>query len=757
MENNDEDINWKTRYPDDLGDREDLSAVNCATLLRNNKQMMSNMLKGDSWKSKDFFILILILQIIVYFVVYANIPTARIVLCFLYLMFIPGMVILRLLKPWDLDLVEKVFFSVVLSFAFLMFVGVIVNDIAKLAIAEPLSLNLLILSINTAILIMSLVVARRDESHFSLTPYLRRSKSLLVILLSVSLFLLGSYGIFMVNVSGNSFLLLLLVLAICVVISLVSLSEKIIPSNLYPFILLVIFICALIFLGSSYSLITRYITGNGDQWFEYYVFRFTETSRFWNSAAPPISFGSTLYLSAYSLPSITILPTIFSTITGMDDSLLFKFLYPFSVSFMALGVYKLCQTQTDNKTAFLATFFLITISVGKGLGPSRQEIAQLFYVSLFLLLLKKGIPNFKRSFLFIICSVGLVMSHYSLSYLFLLTVLIALPIFVILGYRKRREVSIYHIEIPISLVLIFLTIAFSWYIFVGSSAIFGYFSTDVQTVISSFNQFFIPSSRGTALEGLGVVPTPTIFSQISAGLFILTEILIFVGFLTLLASKNKISKFSTEYKVFASLDMAIIGANILLPRLADTFLMSRFYQTTLILLAPLAVLGGKWILGLVPKPNLKKLSGVILVFAVFVPLFLFQTNFVFEVAKVQSWSLPLSMYRWNDLYLYSYITTTQEVDGAQWIPKYANMTNVFIYSDIVSQSNVLLSYGMILPGRIFYLSNVSTPTTSNDLAYLANVGMMSEIFNNSQIVPILANQNKIYSNGECEIYAGCNP
>jgi len=146
------------------------------------------MLKSGSWKSKDFIILILILQVIVYFVVYSDIPTARIILSFLYLMFVPGIVILKLLKLRGLDLVEKVFFSVVLSIAFLMFIGVIINEIARLAIADPLSLNLLVFSINTTILIMSLLVASRGDSHLSISLHSKRSKSLFLILLSVSLF-----------------------------------------------------------------------------------------------------------------------------------------------------------------------------------------------------------------------------------------------------------------------------------------------------------------------------------------------------------------------------------------------------------------------------------------------------------------------------------------------------------------------------------------------------------------------------------------
>jgi uncharacterized membrane protein len=186
--------------------------------------------------------------------------------------------------------------------------------------------------------------------------------------------------------------------------------------------------------------------------------------------------------------------------------------------------------------------------------------------------------------------------------------------------------------------------------------------------------------------------------------------------------------------------------------------MSRFYQTTLIILAPLAVLGGKAIIELIPKPNFRKLYAPLLVFIVFIPLFLFQTGFVYEVTKAESWSLPLSMYRWDDLELYGYIVNAQEVAGAQWIPKHANITNISIYSDTVSQYGVLTGYGMIARGRIYQLSNTTRPT-SNELIYLANVDLTNKgyVFNASEISPILENQNKIYSNGECEIYKGYAP
>jgi uncharacterized membrane protein len=716
------------------------------------------MSEAHNWKSYGFLVLVLILQVTVYSVVYANVPIARMVVCFLYLMFVPGIAILKLLEMKNLDTAEKVLFSTGLSIVFLMLIGLFINEIGRLAFTNPLSLNLLLISINTAVLLISLVVTRREGSSLPRLPQLKRSEWLFSILLTVSLFVLGSYATFMVNTPGGSFLssraVLLLIIAVSIAVSSVFLWEKVFSSRIYPLILFVIFISMLTLFG---ALITKYIAGTGDGWIEFQAFRLTQTKGFWDSAAVPSPYSGTLF-PTYSMASVTILPVIFSTFSGLDSSLVAKLLYVLIVSFLALGAYKLYQTQTESKAAFLATFFLITISIGKGLGSYKQQVAQVFYVSLFLLLFKKGISPSKKSILFIILGAGLVLSHYALAYIFLITFVIAFLILAIMDYRKTGRFLTRNTRIPATLVLILLTVTFSWYIYVNSSTTFNLLTQEVTTVTSNLNQFFNPASRGTALQGLGATQNPTIFNSISSALFYLTEVLLVLGFIILWTSKNRNMGFSTEYKVVATLNIAIIAINVLLPQIANTFLMERFYQTTLIILAPLAVLGGKTIFERMLKPHHRKFAVSLLAFMVFIPLFFFQTGFVYEVAKVQSYSVPLSMYRWNALNLYEYFVDTQEVSGAQWLQEYANLTSIFIYSDTVFQPGILTGYGLIEPGRVFELSNTTRPTSQNFI-YLSNIGLISEgyVFNASEISPILQGQNKIYSNGECEIYKGCGP
>ena len=706
-------------------------------------------------KSYNLLLLIIILQVIIYFTIYANLSIARLAICLLYLTLIPGIVILKLLKLKNLDLTEKALFSLGLSIAFLMLIGLLVNELGKLAFTNLLSTNLLLLSINTCVLILSLMAARHKDSITSDSLQLKRSEKLFASLLIILLLILGSYGTFIVIISGNSFLILLLILVNAIAILSVFLTEKI-SSRLYPSVLLIISFSMLFF--ATGTLIIKYIGGTGDGPIEFYAFKLTEIKGFWDSTVTSSPYAWGLF-PTYSMLSVTILPIVFSTVTGADGSLIFRLVYPLLIAFLPIGVYKIYQTQMETKKALLAAFFFFTVSFGKGWGSYKQQIAQLFYILLFLLIFQKNIPSSKKYALFTIFSVGLIISHYALTYIFLFIILFAFTILTIMEHLKRGIFSIYQTKIPLNLLLIFLTITFSWYIFVNSAATFDLLSKEIDTITSNLGQFFNIESRGTALHGLGFVETPTIFHKISSVLFLTTEFLLAIGFLKLLTTKNKNSKFSIEYKVIAAINMAIIVINLLLPRLADTLLMSRFYQTTLIILAPLAILGGETIIKFIPKPKMEKLSIPLLTVMVFVPLFLFQTGFVYEIARVQNYSLVLSMYRIDDLTLYKNIVNAQEVNGALWLSKHIDVTNIFIYSDSISQSSVLTSYGIIERGRVYdlFLLNNIKPAL-NEFVYLADIDLISKgyLLNVTETPSIFENQEKIYTNGKCEIYKGCN-
>lgn len=712
------------------------------------------MQKRRTPKLNGSIILFLILLAIVNFMVWANIPVAQTVICFVYLLFVPGIIILKILALKNFDIFDKIVFSVGLSIAFLMLLGLAINELGKIFSNAPLSLNMLIFSSSITLLLFMLFSLKGNMSY---NLDMRKQKTeitgyLLPIFLSICLLLCGVYGIYLVNNSGNNILIFMLILEISVVASLVLLKEKSFLPQWHPVLLWSIYVCTLLFLSTAgYVLVTRYIIWLGDQWNEYYCFRLT--GQLWD---PTLYLPSVSITSTYSMVSVTILPTIFLKITGMDSSMLFKLLFPIVTSFTVIGAYKLYRTQTDSKTAFLASFFLVTIGAFKGIGPSKQEVAQLFYTLLFLLLLRNDIPNFKKIVLLLIFGSVLAISHYSLSYIFLFTIVSSILILTLLEYRKGGQII--KVKSLSIFCLFFLTTTFSWYIYVNKSAIFIHFREAIERVANDLDQFFNPYSRGTALQGLGFVETPTIFHKISSSLFILTEIFLVFGFIKLLRN-GKSSSFSIEYKIFAAVNMGIISVNILIPRIADTFLMERFYQTTLIILAPLAVIGGKAVLEFMFKQRFKKVYIDVIIISIFVLLFIFQSGLVYEITGSSTWSLSLSKHRITYIEMYRKFGCIDDyyAYGADWLSR--NIPSMFtqVYADDYARRTELRGYAMIYVGYVDLLSNV-TELKNGDFVYLNpsnTVGgtVVGEryVWNVSDL-DYLYDLSKVYSNGGSEIY-----
>ena len=695
-----------------------------------------------------------------YFGLFSGFPAFRSVIGFVYLMFVPGLVILRLFRFKDLTNSEKMLFVVCLNLAFLMLIGLVVNMIGpSMGFSNPLSTDLLVFALSLVLLPLSLA----GGSGFAFETGKKRSRSLFFAVLFAFLLILGFIGIMALNYYGTNIFLLLVLGLIGVTVCAAFLKKALLPSYALPLLLLVFSVILLFFVSNDTAIYTSFLTGKGDQWIEFYAFKSTSDMSQWVLTATSSPSTPSLF-PTYSMLSVTILPTIFERITGVTGVWVFKLLYPAIVCFMGIGTYVLYRTQTSSKVAFLAAFFFLAVSVGKGWGSDKQLVAQLFFAALFFLLLKKGLPRLKRNFLFLIFSFGLVVSHYSLAYLFMIITVIAWFFLWFRNYARTGSFSFDQIEIPFDLVIIYLTIAFSWYAFVNASEALYQILDTISTVMTSFGQFFNIGSRGTALIGLGVVQTPTVLHQISAGFFFLTEFLIVFGFLWIFF-KDRMN-FAFEYRLFAAISVAIIVANLMFPRLADTFLMSRFYQTTLIILAPLAMIGGKVILNRIPRLKIKKkLVYPILAILIFVPFFLFQTGFTYEVAGVENEALTLDLGRWDNFKLYYFIVDGRDVAGATWLSEHTNVSNIILFADYRAQQSSLTAYGMIGRGQIALLLNETNPIVTNDqFIFLrpvnVNEGLIDgfdAVFNSSKLSPIIKNAPKVYSSGGCEIYKGNLP
>jgi uncharacterized membrane protein len=91
-------------------------------------------------RMKKVSMVIPIVTLFVNLAILIDIPILREIIVFIFLSFIPGFVILKLFKLKEISFIDTVLFSVALSIASLMFMGLLVNEFyIFLGLSQPLS------------------------------------------------------------------------------------------------------------------------------------------------------------------------------------------------------------------------------------------------------------------------------------------------------------------------------------------------------------------------------------------------------------------------------------------------------------------------------------------------------------------------------------------------------------------------------------------------------------------------------------------
>lgn len=706
---------------------------------------VENLIKFRSFPA--FVQFVMLFQFLANVVVLLDVPYVRQIVGFFYLMFIPGIVILKTFKLAETDFSETILFSIGLDIALLMFIGLLLNEFFPiLGLASPLSTLPLLVTMNFVVLLPCLWACLKETSA---------TWSKLVLSFHLPIFiiipLLGILGALAVNNFGNNSLLLLMLIIIAGLVALGTVYKKVLPAKLYPLAILAMAV-ALLFHS---SLITNYLVG-WDVHSESQVFKLTDNAAYWNSTFNSIDESIS---KGNAMLSTTILPTIYSKITDMDGTWLLKILYPLLLSFVPLTLYKLYSSRMRKEVAFLSMFFLMSnlTFFGTEALSYKQMVGEFFFVLLFLVILKEKIGTFERSFLFVVFSAGLVVSHYSMSYIFMFLIFLAwlLPTgmrFLTHGPRRNGRITL-------SMVLIFFIITFAWYIYSSKSAPFNAIvGMGEQISRNFFVDFFNPSTRtATVLRGLGGGEATSLGHQIGRIVFYIAEFFIIVGILRMLFKKQYVSV-GQEYAILSVINLVILLMAIIIPNFARYFRMERFYQVSLLLLAPFFVFGGETVFKFISGRRNQALA-LNLILIVLIPFFLFETGFIYEVTGDFSYSLPLSMYRMDRIQLYFRITDEKEVQAARWLSSYADSSHNLVYGDPTSTQHVLTSYGMIPAENFRVLSNTTQFDSSATYIYLRGVNTIEGIMttrlglgNVSDIQPMLDDQNIIYSNRDSEIF-----
>ena len=163
---------------------------------------IDNPLQMNDWGIRKFLKVVLAFHLLLWIVIGldglgVHIPVITEVIGFIYLTFIPGVLILRLFRLHKLGSIRTILFSVGLSVAFTMFIGVLVNTIYPLiGISRPLSPTPLIITFSIITLALSALSYIRDRdfsqpTHIELRELL--TPPVLFLLLLPFLSILGAF------------------------------------------------------------------------------------------------------------------------------------------------------------------------------------------------------------------------------------------------------------------------------------------------------------------------------------------------------------------------------------------------------------------------------------------------------------------------------------------------------------------------------------------------------------------------------------
>jgi uncharacterized membrane protein len=584
---------------------------------------------------------------------------------------------------------------------------------------------------------------------------------------------LSIFGTYLVNFHHDNIILMFLIVIIALIVILIG-FDKFIPKNLYP---LAVFVIAISLLFHR-SLISMYIWGC-DINYELYLSNLVKINTIWD----PTTYGG-----CNAMLSLVMLPPIYSIISDTSLTWVFKIIYPLLFSLVPLGLYQVFQKQTDDKIAFLACFFFVSVSTfyGEMLGLARQQIAELFLVLLILLMINKSMAKIKRSLLFIVFGVSLVVSHYGLSYIYMFCLISAWLLLVLADnpamqrlldnfytkfsrYKSERfagnpvSTNAENRTISSTFVLLFIIFTLTWYMYVSSSSAFNSIVNIGDHIASSIFTDFLNPEAVQGLEMMTAQPAPGLLHEVCRIINYLNQIFIIIGCITLLLIYREL-KFEREYTAFSMVNLAILFAAVSVPFFASSLNMTRVYQITLIFLAPFCVIGGISVLRAMSRVvraswTDKRVRRSLKVLSVYFVIFmLYQTGFVWEVTDDNPSSISLSH---DKLLVFRRVIHDQDMSSAEWLSVHRD-NSLPVYANVYTHADVTLwAYCFIPKEQVIRV--IKEPERIKDDAYvfLSYVNVVWDaIFFFPEKNPILYSshnttyfhrvhnhKNKIYDNG----------
>lgn len=726
---------------------------------------MGKMIESKYRPSKIRYpILLLFVMILTFISVILDIAVLRPVLGYLYITFVPGLLLLIILKLNHISSTAKILFSIGLSISFSLILGLVYNSVAlAFGFNNPLSTIPLLVVYGVATTILIIVALFRDRRElFSINYPCYSIKDKLALLPLSILPIVAVVSTRIMNMSDNNILLIAFFILIPVCFLFLVYFNNRVSENVLP---MAIFL-------SSISLLLVFLVRNNhitgvDLNNEFFLFNLTNSSNHWQVWTNHI-LDSCLVVS--------LLPAQYQSFMQINPEYLYRIMFIFPFSFTPLAVYLISRNYMSSILSFVAAFFFISQTYFiQSENDARNNFAILFFSILMIVFTSKNMSSFSKTIISILFCVGIFMSHYATSYIFITLVFTGLIATSIIRLAKKNKKTQFlgNSSSPISLgfVTLLFLLSFIWYGEITGAP----FTSGVRFILTTIEQlkyFFIIESRTSTLNSafgqtiVGSSMIPQSIELVSSWLTIAFIILGFFSIIYYLVRKNyhnsKFGKsptysgtnFTLDYFIFVVLACAIIAITVIVPYISKGYDLVRVYFMMMVILAPVFVLGGVVFFGLIKKKWASIFTSVILVI-----YFCSTAGLTYQLLGA-----PISAYLSSEAKTYDlFYVHEQDASAAKWLKVNAT-DNVWIYSfgntqnmligqggfsrEVVNHS--LANYPQMNLNTNSYIFLTYTTVVKHKVAGRDNIGYIFEKVDRYE--ELFNMQNKIYSTNGSEIY-----
>jgi uncharacterized membrane protein len=505
----------------------------------------------------------------------APLDALRPVAAFVYLLFVPGLLLARLLRVYEEDPLAQLVTAVGLSLIYDMLLGLTLSGIPPAVIERPLDAIVFLPTSLIITAILSLLV-RREQSL--LAPFGQFARPYF---LAWALLPLAAVSVALHVLSGGAIFWMVILLAVISATPLLLLLRR--PTAAEG-------VTALFSIGLALAFHKYFVTPEFPGWdprLEQFFASLVLDAGRWSPQSPHIY---------QTMLSITVLPAAAAEATGLGLESTFKILFGVILGFLPAAIFLSLRNLFSARWAFIGAFLylghyvfpLVMASVGK------QTLATLLLVLLILTVTNDERGSMRVRVLQLILALAVVFSHYST----VPALVIGFGTSLVLTQLVKRRVPLPSNQIgtlpSLGLLLAVFIFTYIWFTWTSDGNLFTEFVAAGQRIAEAIRDELFLNRQVIGVSSGRFIPDGISYVMIlfANWAVVLASLL---GFALCLFGILQRDRFRAYLAVLGGGGVVLGALFAIIPQTTESLVISRTFMMTLLWLLPLSIFGMKWI------------------------------------------------------------------------------------------------------------------------------------------------------------------